>query len=125
MNDSTLYQRLGGRDGIETLVDDIVAAHLRNPVISPRFEPYVEDPERLGEVKAHLCDFLAQGSGGPASYEGRSMPAAHRGMNISVEEYMAAVDDIMAALDENDIGERAKKDVLAISYRLKDEIVHY
>lgn len=123
MQETTLYDRLGGAEGIDTLVDDIVAAHMENPVISARFRPYAEDPERLEELKAHLRHFLAEGSGGPERYTGRTMPEAHRGMNISVAEYMAAVDDIMDALEDNDVGEAARKDVLAITYELKDAIV--
>ena len=34
---TTLYQ-LGGAEGIARLVEDIVAAHLRNPIIKTRFE---------------------------------------------------------------------------------------
>jgi hemoglobin len=124
MDASSLYQRLGGADGIDTLVEDIVAAHMENPVISARFRPYAEDPKRLSEIKDHLRRFLAAGSGGPADYKGRSMPDAHRGMNISIAEYMAAVDDIMDALEKNEIVESARKDVLAITYALKGEIVH-
>ncbi|MEX2471121.1 MAG: group 1 truncated hemoglobin [Gemmatimonadota bacterium] len=124
METSTLYERLGGPDGIDGLVDDIVAAHMENPLISARFRPYAEDPDRLSQLKGHLRDFLATGSGGPGRYAGRSMPDAHRGMNISVAEYMAAVDDIMAVLDRNGVGESARKDVLAITYQLKGEIVH-
>lgn len=124
METPTLYDQLGGADGITTLVDDIVAAHMENPVISARFRPYADDPDRVSQVKDHLCRFLAQGSGGPATYTGRSMPEAHRGMNISVEEYWAAVDDIMATLEKHHVPESARKDVLAISYALKGEIVH-
>lgn len=124
MENSTLYQRLGGSDGIDAIVDDIVAAHMENPLISARFRPYAEDPDRLSQIKEHLRTFLAAGSGGPAQYAGRSMPDAHRGMNISVAEYMAAVDDIMDVLERNGVGESARKDVLAITYELKEEIVH-
>jgi len=124
MTTRSLYERLGGERGIGMLVDDIVAAHMKNPVISARFLPYAEDPSRLDEVKGHLRSFLAAGSGGAASYTGRSMPETHRGMNISVAEYMAAVDDIMGAMDRNGIEESARKDVLAITYALKPEIVH-
>ena len=123
MENTTLFQRLGGQDGIATIVDDIVAAHMENPVVGPRFRPYAEDPARLEELKDHLRKFLAQGSGGPSRYEGRTMPDAHRGMNISVTEYMAAVDDIMGVLDKNGVEESARKDVLAITYQLKNEIV--
>lgn len=124
MENSTLYERLGGSDGIDAIVDDIVAAHMENPLISARFRPYAEDLDRLGELKDHLRKFLAAGSGGPARYAGRSMPDAHRGMNISVTEYMAAVDDIMDVLERNGVDESAQKDVLAITYQLKGEIVH-
>lgn len=124
MDTLTLFDRLGGADGIDTLVDEIAAAHLANPIISARFQPYAADPERFSQLKDHLRKFLMAGSGGPNAYTGRTMPEAHRGMNINVAEYMAAVDDIMGVLERNEIPESARKDVLAITYALKGEIVH-
>ena len=120
----SLYERLGGAPGIATLVDDIVAAHVDNPVIRARFLPYLEDPDRLAVIKQHTCDFFSMGSGGPAQYSGRSMPDAHRGMNVSAAEYMAAVDDILGALDKNKIDATSRNDVLAIAWSLKDMIIH-
>ena len=52
------------------------------------------------------------------------MKQAHRGMNINEAEYMAALDDILAALRKRDIDEQTQKDVLAMVYSLKGEIVH-
>ena len=52
------------------------------------------------------------------------MPNAHRGMNVSEAEYMAAVDDIMNALRGRDIDKQTQKDVLAIAWSLKGEILH-
>jgi hemoglobin len=121
---ASLYDRLGRADGIRRLVDDIVEAHMANPAIRARFLPYQGDPGKLATVKEHLCAFLGAGSGGPEQYAGRSMPDAHRGMNIYEHEYMAALDDILAALRKNDVDEATRKDVLAIAYSLKDEILH-
>lgn len=121
---NTLYERLGGATGIASLVDDIIEAHMVNPLIKARFLPMRDDPENLANAMQHLRDFLAAGSGGPEQYSGRSMPEAHRGMNISAQEYMAAIDDIMGVLDKHEIDEQARKDVLAIAYSLKDEIIH-
>lgn len=121
---SALYDRLGGATKIATLVDDIIEAHMQNPVIRNRFLPYRERPEELDQAKAHLRTFLGMGSGGPEQYEGRSMPEAHRGMNINAEEYMAAVDDIMQVLKDRNMDERTRQDVLAIAWSLKDEIMH-
>lgn len=120
---TSLYEKLGGRKGITLLVDDIVEAHMQNPVISPRFLPYKEDPENLKMVKGHLTDFICAGTGGEQTYHGRDMQTTHRGMNISEAEYMAAMDDIMQTLDKHNIDENSKKDVLAIAYSLKGQII--
>lgn len=119
----TLYERLGSTPGIRALVDDIVQAHMTNDVIKARFLPYADQPERLEELKGLLATFLEAGSGGPAAYTGRSMAEAHRGMNISAGEYMAAIDDIMQVLTQHEVDDTAKKDVLFISYSLMREIV--
>jgi len=119
-----LYDRLGGATGIATLVDDIVEAHMNNPLIKARFLPYRDDPDYLAKVKKHTRNFLGAGSGGPEQYSGRSMPDTHRGMNISAEEYMAVIDDILGALDKHKVDEQTRKDVLAIAYSLKDQIIH-
>jgi hemoglobin len=124
MESPSLFQRLGGAAGIHRIVDDIVAAHMRNPVIGPRFQPYLETPDKLDAAKQHLRTFLEMGSGGPAHYAGRSMRDTHRGMNISEAEYMAAIDDILGVLERHDIDALARQEVLAIAYSLKGEILH-
>lgn len=124
MQGTSLFERLGGSSGIRALVDDIVALHLENPAIQARFRPYLERPDKVEEVKRHTCAFFEAGSGGPAQYTGRSMKEAHRGMNIGAAEYMAATDDILAALRKRGIDDETQKDVLAIAYSLKGEILH-
>jgi hemoglobin len=120
---TSMYERLGGAPGIGVLVDDIVEAHMANPLIQARFLPYREQPERLAAVKRHLRDFLGMGSGGPEQYDGKGMVGAHRGMNIGAEEYMAAMDDILGVLAKHGVDEQTRKDVLAIAYSLKGEIL--
>lgn len=116
---ATLYQRLGGAEGMQRLVDDVVAAHLGNPIVKTRFEN-VKD---LNHLKQMACEFFCAGSGGPEAYSGKDMLAAHKGMNISEQEYLAVTDDIVGAMNKNAIEEDAKKDVIAILYSLKDQII--
>jgi hemoglobin len=52
------------------------------------------------------------------------MREAHRGMNINEIEYVTAVDDILGVLRQQAIDEQTRKDVLAIAYSLKGEIVN-
>ncbi len=116
---TTLYQRLGGEEGIARLVDDIIAAHLANPLVKTRFEKITD----MAHIKKLSREFLTTGSGGPQTYTGQGMLAVHKGMNISEQEFLVVVDDIFVALDKNRIDEDSKKDVLAILYSLKDQII--
>jgi len=119
----SLFERLGGSPGIERIVDDVASRHLNNPAISARFRPYLEPPQRLEQLKVHLARFLELGSGGPQRYSGRDMRSAHTGMNISEAEYMAAVDDVVDALAALGLDDQTRKDVLAITWSLKGEII--
>lgn len=123
MEMKSLFERLGGSSGIEHIVDEVASRHLENPAINARFRPYLEQPQKLEELKVHLARFLERGSGGPQRYTGRDMRSAHKGMNISPAEYMAAMDDIVAALVKVGIDEQTRKDVLAIAWSLKGDII--
>jgi len=111
---SSLFDRLGGTEGITSIVDDVVVAHMNNPAIKDRFVKYKDQPER---------EFFSAGSGGPQVYNGKDMPTTHKGMNISPSDYMYVVDDIMMVLDKHMIDEESKKDVLAILWSLKGMII--
>lgn len=115
----SLYDRLGGAQGISRIVDDVIDAHLSNPLVGTRFQN-VKDIEH---AKAMAREFFAAGSGGPEKYSGKDMRTAHAGMNISEQEYLAVMDDIMGALQKHKIDENTQKDVLAILYSLKGEII--
>lgn len=119
----TLFERLGGTAGITAIVDDVIEAHMSNPAINARFKPYLDQPERLAKIRQHTIDFFSAGSGGPVEYKGRDMPTTHQGMNISAEEYMHVIDDIMGVLEKHNIDDASKKDVLAILWSLKETIM--
>jgi len=119
----SLYDRLGGEEGISALVDDIIENHMNNPVVKARYLPLKDDPSHFAEVRQHLINFLASGTGGAQKYTGKDMESAHRGMNISEEEYMAVLDDILAAMDKHNYDDETRKDILAISYSLKGMMI--
>lgn len=116
---TTLYQRLGGATGIAALVDDVMAAHMSNPIVKTRFEN-IKDLDR---AKKMAREFFCVGSGGPETYTGKDMLTAHKGMNISEQEYLAVTDDIVNAMVKHGLSEDTKKDVIAILYSLKDQII--
>ncbi|MEN8139041.1 MAG: group 1 truncated hemoglobin [Bacteroidota bacterium] len=118
----SLFDRLGGTEGISMIIDDMVDIHMKNPAINARFLPD-KGTEKLEVTKQHVKDFLSAGSGGPAEYKGRDLVTAHKGMNIQPEEFVHATDDLMIALDKNNIDEATKKDVLFILWGLKSSVI--
>jgi len=116
---TTLYQRLGKAEGIARIVDDVIASHLENPIVKARFES-IEDMEH---AKRMACEFFCAGSGGPEAYTGKDMLTAHKGMNISEQEYLEVMDDTVDALKKNQIDQGTINDVVAILYSLKGSII--
>lgn len=121
MNQTTasLYQRLGGREGITRITADLMKNHLANPLLKPRFE----NSKDIARVERRAVEFFCAGSGGPETYTGQDMVNTHRGMNISEQEFVSATDDVMAALEKNGIDAPTRNDVLAIFWSLKDEVM--
>jgi hemoglobin len=115
----TLYDRLGGAKGVAAIAHDIVTLHLQNPRIKNRFE-VVKDKAAL---ETHVRTFLGSGTGGPEVYAGRDMATAHRGMNIDEAELVAAIDDVLKALEKNGVVEADRKEILAVLYGLKGEVM--
>jgi hemoglobin len=123
MTTRILFDRLGGNSGITAIVDAVVEAHMSNPAISARFLPYKDQPERLAVIKKHTVDFFCAGSGAPVTYSGRDMVTTHQGMNITAEEYMHVMDDILIVLDQHKIDIETKNEVLGILWSLKGMII--
>lgn len=115
---TSLFDRLGGEENIKKISNDLVELHMANPILKARFVD--SDPSSL---KKTITDFFIMGSGGPNNYEGKDMLTAHKGMNISDNEYMTTVDDVMKALDQNGIGDTEKAEVQYIFYNLRPDVV--
>ena len=115
---ATLYDRLGQHKGITNITRTMIDIHMANPLISIR---YVGSD--MKKVEQRVIEFFCAGAGGPESYTGKDMVATHKGMNISEQEFVAVVDDAMAALVTNGIDAATRSDVLAILWSLKGEVV--
>lgn len=115
---ATLFERLGGAQQIGAIVGDFVDRHAVNPVIAPRFTG-----KDLPKLKQLGIQFFCMGAGGPQAYEGRDMRSAHAGMNISEQELVAAIDDIVAAMQAHAVGAAEIHEVVGILYSMKGEVL--
>ena len=114
----SLYERLGGSEGITRIAGDVVDNHLKNKMIATRFAK-----ADVPALKKAAATFFITGTGGPNVYQGKDMLATHKGMNISAAEFMAVLDDALAALEKNKIGQREQEEVLFALYSMRSQIV--
>jgi len=115
---NSLYERLGGSEGITKIAGDLVNIHLENPAIAPRF-----DGLDVADLKNGAATFFISGTGGPNVYAGQDMLATHKGMNISATEFMAVLDDALIALQKNNVGQREQEEVLFVLYSMRSDVV--
>jgi len=116
---TSLYERLGERDGIARITRTLIDNHMANPLVNARYGA----SENMERVEQHVIDFFCAGAGGPQTYGGRDMLTTHRGMNVSEQEFVAVVDDAMAALETHSIDPGTRSEVLAILWSLKGEVI--
>jgi len=119
----TIYEKLGGAEGISGAVDQIVAKHLENEDIKHYFLPLTENPEYFEQFKQHVKDFLGAGTGGGTEYKGRDMVGAHKGLNLSEADFLSAIDDILFVLDDNKVDRVSRNELLATLYSMKGNII--
>lgn len=115
----SLYDRLGRAEGITRIVHDLMDAHLANPLIAPRFRA-IEDIDHAKQV---VVQFFCAGTGGPECYGGRELLQIHKGMNVSEQEFIAATDDVLGALQKNGVDATTQGEVTAILYSMKNQVI--
>jgi hemoglobin len=116
----SLYTRLGGKDAISAVVDQFVA----NVAADKRINHFFAKTD-IAQLKMHLVNQICEASGGPCKYTGRSMEEAHKGqhMGVSGADFDALVEDLVAALDKFNVGEKEKKDLLGALGPMRKDIV--
>jgi hemoglobin len=119
--DPTLYTRLGGTVAIASVVDTFLTEVLADTVINARFNT-LPGP-RVVALRQNLIDQICAGTGGPCTYMGKSMLAAHTGMNIRQEEFNALVGDLITALDKHNVPEAEKTELLGVLGPMQTDIV--
>ena len=117
----TLYKRLGGREGIRGVVDDFVAFLVADPRVNARFTKLT--PAQVEKLKTNASDQICDATGGPCSYLGKDMKAAHTGMNITEADWSATVEDLIKALDKRNVAKKDQQELIGLLAPMKKDIV--
>jgi hemoglobin len=116
--DEALYDRLGGYDRIHQFTREVVRLHNQNDAIKLMFAHV--DSENLAK---QVADFVASGTGGPQSYTGRAMPAAHARLELTDADFLSAGGDIVTAMQTMGYGQDEIDEIVCILVSLKDQVV--
>jgi hemoglobin len=96
--DGTLFDDLGGHDGINRLVDVSVDNYLADPRIKDIFSE-----SNIDRIRAELKDQFCMLADGPCRYTGHSMVATHKGLHLTNANFNALVEDLQTAMDSCNI----------------------
>jgi len=134
----TLYVRLGGEEGLKAIVSDWVDRALADPRVNwkrlgvtsggvlgvgAKSETWTPTPATIEQLKKHIVQFLSLAAGGPVHYDGRDMTNAHKGMQITNDEFGAAIGDLNYSLDAHKVAIDEKKELIAIVESTRPQIV--
>lgn len=117
----SLYQRLGGYDGIATTTDALLRRLRADPQLA-RFWAHRSD-DGIRREQQLLVNFLCDRAGGPMHYVGRDMVTSHKGMKISESDWSIFLQHLRATLETLGVPSREAGDVLGFVESVKAEIV--
>ena len=114
----TLYVRLGGATGIETIADSLIDRVVADPVTGPSFKD-----SKLDRIKQLLAEQICDLSGGPCRYSGDSMKEVHAGHHISQAQFYRMVDTLRDILRERRVDQRSTNQLLRLLAPMKREVI--
>lgn len=114
----SLYERLGGKDGIHKIVAEVVRLHGENE----NFDRFMGDVDQKHLVEA-VTQFLVGATGGPSEYHGPSLAESHAHLKLTNADFLSAGQDVMQGMKNSGCQEAEINQVLCMFLSLRDQVV--
>jgi len=121
MTEKTLYERLGGYDAISAVTNDFLPRLMSDSQLG-RFWKY-RGEDGINREKQLLIDYLCSSAGGPLLYTGRDNKTSHKGMGINESDWEKFIGHLNATLDNFQLPQQERSDVIAFIESTKADIV--
>ena len=121
MAQESLYERLGGYDGLTAFANDLLPRLVADSQLGRFWQNRGDDG--IAREKQLLVDFLCASAGGPMYYTGRDMKTTHQGMKISEDDWSVFLQHAGKTMETLQIPKQECDDVVAFVLSLKDDIV--
>lgn len=113
-----LYHQLGEKQGIETIVEEMLYQVGGDERIAHHFEGV--DIMRVHKlISEQVCDL----AGGPCNYSGEDMKTSHRNMGVDNADFNALVEHLIAAMEKQDVPVSAQNQLLGLLAPMHGDIV--
>lgn len=117
-SDPTLYEQLGGKDSIRTVMDDFVQRLKMDTRIGDQFKH--TNADRLAGL---LTEQVCEATGGPCKYTGRDMKSSHVGMTITKAHFNALVEVLVDSMSAAGVPFALQTDVLALLAPMHRDVI--
>ena len=121
MSQKSLYERLGGYDGMTAFANDLLP-RLQTDSQLGRFWKHRGD-DGIAREKQLLIDYLCSCAGGPMYYTGRDMKVSHKGMKISEADWSIFLRHAGATMSALKVPKQECDEIGAFVQSLKADIV--
>lgn len=117
----SLYERLGGYDGVSAVVDQFADTLFADKRISQFFVGMSDDTR--AQFKQKNKNLLCNATGGPCKVISRTARETHHGLGITGADFEVVAGDLRDALNKFKVGPKEQEEVFAIILGLRSQIV--
>jgi hemoglobin len=115
----SVYDRIGGEAAVNAAVDIFYRKVLSDDRISHFFDT-VDMEKQAAKQKA----FLTMAFGGPNSYTGKDMRAAHKHMNLTETHFDAVIENLATTLQELGVSAADIAEIASVANSVKDDVLN-
>jgi methyl-accepting chemotaxis protein len=115
----TLYERLGGQEGVTTLVEQFYDRVLADPALQGFFAQ-----TNMARLRKKQVQFFSSALGGPARSRGRDMASAHKDLAMEQVHFDRVAGHLVQTMQSLGIQESLITQILALVAPLEQEIVN-
>jgi hemoglobin len=114
----SIYAKIGGAPSVSVAVDQFYERVTADPSLAH----YFEDVD-LVRLKGHQRAFIGAALGGPETYPGRDMAAAHAGLGITADDFGRVVQHLAGTLTSLGVDDETVATIGEALAPLQDQIV--
>ncbi|MGH8510915.1 MAG: group I truncated hemoglobin [Gammaproteobacteria bacterium] len=114
----SLFERLGGQEGLTAIVDGFIS----NIGADPRTRVHFTNID-MGRLKPKTVEYLCEKTAGPCKYTGGEVKTMAKPLQLGNADFDAFMEDLTKSLDNKQVAQSDKDELLGILGKLRTDVV--